>query len=136
MKRTLGIIEGNLLGKLRIAVATKGNDGLEDVVSDVFGRAKTFTIVDVEDEQIKGDSILENPGVSYKHGAGPIVAKMLVDNCVNMVIAYVLGFGAEGLLKQHKIEHVSINPNTKVETAVREVIRKNKENVIVNEIRE
>ena len=115
---------------------TKGNDGLEDVVSDVFGRAKTFTIVDVEDEQIKGDSILENPGVSYKYGAGPIVAKMLVDNGVNMVLAYVLGLGAEGLLKQHKIEHISIKPNIKVETAVREVIRKNKENVIVNENRE
>ena len=115
---------------------TKGNDGLEDVVSDVFGRAKTFTIVDVEDEQIKGDSILENPGVSYKFGAGPIVVKMLVDNGVNLVLAYVLGVGAEGLLKQHKIEHISIKPNIKVETAVREIIRKNKENVIVNEIRE
>ena len=112
------------MGKLRIAVATKGNDGLEDVVSDVFGRAKTFTIVDVEDEQIIGNSIVENPGVSYKHGAGPIVVKMLVDNGVSMVLAYVLGFGAEGLLKQYKIEHISIKPNIKVETAVKEVIRK------------
>jgi predicted Fe-Mo cluster-binding NifX family protein len=112
------------LGKFRIAVPTKGNDGLEDVVSDVFGRAKTFTIVDVKDEQIKGDSILENPGVSYKYGAGPIVVKMLADNGVNMTLAYVLGFGAEGLLKQHKIEHISIKPNVKVETAIREVIRK------------
>jgi len=124
------------LANLRIAVATNGNDGLEDVVSKVFGRAKTFTIVDVEDEKIKGITIVENPGVSYKYGAGPIVAKMLVDNGVNMVIAYVLGFGAEGLLKQHKIEHVPIKPNIKVETAVREVIRKNKANVIANEVRE
>ena len=112
--------------KFRIAVATKGNDGLEDLVSTVFGRAKTFTIVDVEDEKIKRDTIMENPGVSYQYGVGPIVAKMLVDNCVNMVIAYELGNGAEGLLKQHKIAHISFKPNIKVKTAIREVIQKHK----------
>lgn len=115
--------------KFRIAIATNGKDGLEDVVSNVFGRAKTFTIVDVEEGEIKNSSILENPGQSYKYGAGPIVTKMLVDEGVNLVLAYVLGRGAEGLLKQHKIEHVSIKPNIKVETAVREVIQKNKKYV-------
>ena len=114
------------MGKYRIAVATNGNDGLEDVVSNVFGRAKTFTIVDIEDEEIKSNSVVENPGMSYKYGAGPIVAKMLVDNGVNLVLAYVLGMGAEGLLKQHNIDHISIKPNTKVETAIKEVIWKQK----------
>ena len=113
-----------MLGTLRVAVATKGNNGLDDVVSEVFGRTKTFTIVDLEDDIIQGDSILENPGVSYKYGAGPIIAKMLVDNGVNLVLAYVLGCGAEGLLKQNKIEHVSIKPNIKVKTAIRELIQK------------
>ena len=110
--------------KFRIAVPTKGNDGLEDAISDVFGRAKTFTIVDVEDEQIVCDSIFENPGASYNYGTGPMAVKMLVDNGVNIVIAHELGFGAEGLLKQHKIEHISIKPNIKVETAVRKIIQK------------
>jgi predicted Fe-Mo cluster-binding NifX family protein len=117
------------LVKFRIAIATNGKDGLEDVVSNVFGRAKTFTIVDVEEGEIKNSSILENPGRSYKYGAGPIVTKMLVDEGVNLVLAYVVGRGAEGLLKQHKIEHVPIKPNIKVETAVREVIQKNKKYV-------
>jgi predicted Fe-Mo cluster-binding NifX family protein len=114
-------------------VPTNGNDGLEDNVSDVFGRAKTFTIVDVEDGQIVCDLFLENPGVSYRYGVGPMVVKMLVDNGVNIVIAYELGFGADGLLKQHKIEHISIKPNIKVETAVRKVIQK-KYNLIANVI--
>ena len=35
------------MGKLRIAVPTKKHKGLEDIVSEVFGKAKTFTIVDV-----------------------------------------------------------------------------------------
>jgi predicted Fe-Mo cluster-binding NifX family protein len=115
------------LNKYKIAVATNGNDGLEDVVSNVFGRAKTFTIVDVVDEKIKDVTVVENPGVSYKYGAGPIVAKMLVDKSVDLVLAYVLGLGAAGLLKQNNIKHIAIKPNTKVGEAYREVIRIRKE---------
>ena len=109
--------------KLRLAVATSEKDGLEDVVSKVFGRAKTFTIIDAEDEKIKDVTVVENPGLSYKYGAGPIVAKMMVDKHVDVVIAYVLGLGADELLKQHNIKHIAIKPNTKVETATREALR-------------
>ena len=109
--------------KLRLAVATSEKDGLKDVVSNVFGRAKTFTIIDAEDDKIKDVTVVENPGLSYKHGAGPIVAKMLVDKNVDVVIAYVLGLGANELLKQHNIKHIAIKPNTKVETATREALR-------------
>ena len=112
---------------LRIAVATNGKDGLEDVVSNVFGRAKTFTIVDAEDDNIKGVTVVENPGVSYKHGAGPIVTMMLADKDVDVVIAYVLGLGADELLKQHNIKHIAIKPDTKVEKAIREALRIQKE---------
>ena len=115
------------MGKYRIAVVTNGNNGLEDVVSNVFGRAKTFTIVDIEDEKIIDVRILENSARSYHHGAGPIVAKMLVDKSVDVVLAYVLGLGAAELLKQHNIEHISIKPNIKVGKAVRETIHKLKE---------
>jgi predicted Fe-Mo cluster-binding NifX family protein len=115
-------------------VTTNGNKGLEDVVSNVFGRAKTFTIVDVLNEKIKGVTVVENPGRSYKYGAGPIVAKMLVDKGVDFVLAYVLGFGAAGLLKQHNIKHISIKPNTKVREALREAIQKLKEENIANEV--
>ena len=111
----------------RIAVATNGNDGLEDVVSEVFGRAKTFTIVDAEDEIIKCVAVVENPGASYKYGAGPIVAKMLVEKDVDLVVAYVLGMGAAGLLTQHNLKHIAIKPNTPVEKAVRAALHMNKE---------
>jgi predicted Fe-Mo cluster-binding NifX family protein len=49
----------------------------------------------------KGVIVLENPSVSIDRGAGPIVAKMLVDKGVNLVLAYVLGSGAAGILKQN-----------------------------------
>ncbi len=64
-----------VMEKLRIAIATKGREGLEDVVSKVFGRSSTFTIVNVDNEEIGDVKIMENPAVSYKFGAGPIVVK-------------------------------------------------------------
>jgi len=111
------------LGKLRIAVATNEKKGLEDSVSNIFGRAKTFTIMDAEDENITDIHIFENPAVSYHHGAGPISVKMLIDEGVEMVIANELGIGAAELLKQHNIKHMPVKPNTKVGDALREAFR-------------
>lgn len=110
------------LRKLRIAIPTKGQGGLEDGVSDVFGRANTFTIADVEKGVIENVKVLENPAVSYKHGAGPIVVKMLIDAGVNMVLAADLGAGASALLEQHNITTIAAKPGTGVENSVREAL--------------
>jgi predicted Fe-Mo cluster-binding NifX family protein len=115
------------LGKLRIAVATNEKDGLGDVVSNVFGRARTFTIVDAEDEKITGVTILENSAVSYHHGAGPIAVKMLVDEGVEVVLANELGIGASELLKQHNITIIPVKPGTNVGEATKKVLRTYKE---------
>ena len=111
---------------LRIAVATNGKDGLGDVVSNVFGRAKTFTIVNAEDENITDVHILENSAVSYHHGAGPIAVKMLIDKGVEVVLANELGFGASELLKQHNVTVIPIKPGTNVEEATKKVIHTHK----------
>ncbi len=110
------------MGKLRIAVATNEKNGLRDVVSKVFGRAKTFTIVDAEDKKITNVKVLENSAVSYHHGAGPIAVKMLVDEGVKLVVANELGFGASELLKQHKVEFIQSKPGTHVTDVVNKVI--------------
>ena len=110
------------VGKLRIAVATKGRDGLEDVVSEVFGRANAFTVIDAEEGEIKGVKILENPAVSYKHGAGPIVVKMLIDSGVNMVLAAELGPGAAALLEQHNVSHISVKPGASVKESIKKAL--------------
>jgi len=109
--------------KRRIAVATDGKNGLEDVVSNVFGRARTFTIVDAEDEKIIGVSMLENPALSYSHGAGPIVIKTLIDDGVEVVIANELGVGASEILKQHNITHIQAKPGTNVGEAIKQALR-------------
>jgi predicted Fe-Mo cluster-binding NifX family protein len=114
------------LVKHRLAIATDGKDGLEDTVSNVFGRAKTFTIVDVEDEKIIGVSVLENPALSYRHGAGPIAIKMLIDDGVEVVLANELGVGASDILKQHNIIYIQVKPGTNVGEVTKEVLRTHK----------
>ena len=51
---------------VRIAIPTKGRGALEDAVSEVFGRAKTFTLIGIEAGVVKNVKVLENPAVSYK----------------------------------------------------------------------
>jgi predicted Fe-Mo cluster-binding NifX family protein len=114
------------LGKLRIAVATNEKNGLGDTVSNVFGRAKTFTIVDTEDEKITGVTILENSAASYHHGAGPIAVKMLVDEGVEVVLANELGIGASELLKQHNITVIPVKPGTNVAEAIKKALHAHK----------
>jgi predicted Fe-Mo cluster-binding NifX family protein len=108
--------------KLRIAVSTKGQGGLDDVVSDVLGRANTFTIVDVEKGTIKNLKVLENPAVSYKHGAGPIVAKMLIDAGVNMVIAAEFGPGVSTLLDQHQVTKIKVNAGSSISESIKNAL--------------
>ena len=108
--------------EFRIAVPTKGHGGLEDAVSEVFGRANTFTIVDIDNGDIKSVKVLQNPAVSYKHGAGPIVVKMLVDSNVNIVISAEFGPGASTLLEQHNIEKASMKAGTIVSEAIRKTL--------------
>lgn len=106
--------------KLRIAVPTNAHAGLEDVVSEVFGKAKTFTIVDLEDGEIKNVQVIDNPAASYEYGSGPVAVKTLVDLNVDSVISGQLGPGASSLLEQHNIKKFSVKSNTKVADSIKE----------------
>lgn len=107
---------------MRIAVPTKSHDGLEDVVSEVFGKAKTFTIVDADDGEVKNVQVVDNPASSYDYGSGPVAVKTLADLKVNLVIAAELGPGASGLLEHHNIRKTSVKPNTKVADSIKEIL--------------
>ena len=112
--------------KRKIAVATNGKNGLKDTVSNVFGRAKTFTIVDTDDEKILSVSVLANPALSYAHGAGPIAIKTLIDAGVEMVIANELGVGASEILKQHNVSYIQAKPDTNAGDAIQNALHTHK----------
>ena len=108
------------MGKLKIAIPTKAYASLEDIVSEVFGKAKTFTIVDIENGQARKVRVIDNPAASYDYGAGPVAAKTLADLRVDFVMATELGPGASGLLRHHGIKEISVKPDTKVTDSIRE----------------
>jgi len=54
---------------MRIAVATT-RGGLDDVVSPVFGRCSTFTLVDVEDGEVASHEVIQNPHAGAMGEAG------------------------------------------------------------------
>ena len=75
---------------MRIAVATV-NGGLDDIVNVQFGRTPTFTIVDVEDGEIKNVKVIQNPYSSAPSGAGVQISQMIINENCNVVIAGNIG---------------------------------------------
>ena len=107
--------------ELRVAIPIKGKMGLNDSVSDVFGRATAFVVFDIEEKEIKNLKVLENPAISYEHGDGPIVVKMLIENGVNMIMTGEVGPGASGLLEHHNVKKVSIKAGIRVKEAIKQI---------------
>ncbi|MBC7130327.1 NifB/NifX family molybdenum-iron cluster-binding protein [Candidatus Bathyarchaeota archaeon] len=111
-----------MLRKVRIAIPTKGKAGLDDFVSDVFGKAKFFTIIDIEDGTIQNVKVIDNPAASYEYGAGPIAVKSLVDRRVDMVIAAEFGPCVSTLLDQHEITRIKVSKGARVSESVKNAL--------------
>jgi predicted Fe-Mo cluster-binding NifX family protein len=107
----------------RLALPTKGDRGMRDVISDVFARAATFTLVDVVDGEVKEVKVERNESSDLKQGTGPIVAKNLKEKGVNIVVAGELGSGAKTLLEMTGIRAIRVDPGIKVGEALDEALK-------------
>ena len=108
---------------MKIAIPTKSDKGLEDIVSDVFGKAKTFTILEVYDGSVINVETVDNPASGYAHGAGPIAVKMLTEKNVEAVAAKELGVGASTLLEMNKIKKLKVKAGIPVKETVPGIIK-------------
>lgn len=109
--------------EIKLAVPTQGEKGLEEIVSDIFCRAKTFTLVEISDGAVVDVQVIENPAFSYIQGAGPVVVKTLVDLKVTMVAAKEFGPGASTLLEQHNVIKVPVEPDIVVDQVVKDILK-------------
>jgi predicted Fe-Mo cluster-binding NifX family protein len=107
--------------KIRIAVPTNGHKGMNDTVSGVFSRAKTFTIINMEDGNSTLEEILVNEAAELSQGAGPMAVKILKDKKVNIVISSVLGPGASTLLDTVNIKAITVPTEEKVSEAIKQI---------------
>ena len=108
---------------MRIVVATiKG--GLGDFVSQAFGRAPTFTIVDVDENgSVTNIQVVQNPAYSAPRGAGIQAAQFCINEGTDVVIAGQFGPNSSQVLQAAGIKFVSAPPTMTVEQAVQAYLR-------------
>jgi len=94
---------------MKLAISTEGNN-----VSAHFGRCPTYTIVEIDEGQVKKREEIENPG----HSPG-FLPNYLSDMGVSCVIAGGMGSRAQNLFRQKNIE-----PLIGVQGSIDEVINK------------
>ncbi len=112
---------------MRIAFATV-RGGLDDQLADRFGRAPTFTIVDVDPQtgEVKKVEVVENPGYRAGSGAGVKAAQTLADKGAQIYVGPQPGPNAYAALQHLGIKIYTVTGTT-VKEALQQVLRQLRE---------
>ena len=102
-----------------LAATTKG--GLEDEVSPNFGRAPTFTMVEVDGTKIVNTSISTNEFANAAGGAGIQAAQWIINSGAQAVIAGKFGPNASDVFSRSNIKMLEFEGIT-VQEAVQRCI--------------
>ena len=101
---------------VRIAFAIEEDRGLESPIAYHFGRCRYYMFVDVEDSEIKGVRVMENPFFgSHISGAVP---QFIADQGARVVIAGGMGPRAMNMLRS-----LGVEPITGATGRVKDVLR-------------
>jgi predicted Fe-Mo cluster-binding NifX family protein len=103
---------------MKIAVPSKGEKGLRDRVADTFSRAHAFTIVTIQDGEISDVKVFKNKAAEMSQGAGPVAARTLKENQVDVIISGDIGPGATNILETIEIRVEKAEPGAKVKQVV------------------
>lgn len=113
-------------GRFKVAVASQGRGGLDDLVSPMFGRAPSFTLVEVEGNEIKGVRVLPNQMISAPSGVGIAITQMLANEGASYLVAGRFGPNATAVAAQFGIQTVMVPPGIKVRDAVLQYVLKSR----------
>jgi len=109
-------------GRFKVGVASQGPGGLDDMVSPMFGRCQSFTIVEVDGKAIKGAKVLSNQYISAPSGVGIAVVQMLANEGVKYILAGRFGPNVSVVSGQLGIQMVMVPPGVKIGDAVNQYI--------------
>jgi predicted Fe-Mo cluster-binding NifX family protein len=84
---------------MKICIPTLGNRGLDEIVSDHFGRAPTFTVVEMETKDVE---VL--PNTSEHFGGTGLPPEILSIEGVEVMLCSGLGPRAIGMFEESGIE--------------------------------
>lgn len=108
---------------MKIAVPSANGGGLEDKIAPVFARAPVFTVVDVENGEIKSIKVIQNQAAYAGGGAGPIAVQTLINEGVDTIIAPQIGPNVMGALQAAGITYYLFPAGTPIKEAVEKVIK-------------
>ena len=97
-------------GAFKVAVATEGPGGLDDIVSPRFGRCPTFTIITIEGGNIKDVRTVQNQAAFAAHGAGIAAVQTLANQGVKVIVAGRFGPWASQASMQFGMQMVMVPP--------------------------
>ena len=88
---------------MRIAIPSDTGD-VDGPVSPVFGRARYFILIDLEDDRIIRTETVENIAWQQRGGAGITAAQLIVDKGANVIISNSIGPRAISVLNTTNIK--------------------------------
>ena len=100
--------------RVRIAIPSDGEGGLDGIRAGHFGHCDVFTFVDLEDGQIKEVSTLAN--VEHMQGGCMVPVNLLAEHQVNALIVGgigmrpLMGFRQVGIAVYHEDQRMEIRP--------------------------
>jgi predicted Fe-Mo cluster-binding NifX family protein len=103
---------------IKVAVASSGQEGLESIVSDVFGRSPFFVLIGIERGKIRKVTSMRNDAAERQHGAGPLICTKLSRLGVDVAIGSNFGPTVSDILREAGIQSMLVSPGVKVKDAV------------------
>lgn len=89
----------------KVVVATQ-KGGLDDQVSPVFGRCQTYTIVEIEGDEVKGAEVVQNQYANAMSGAGIQAAGFVANQGADAVISGNFGPNVASVLNQSGVDMI------------------------------
>jgi predicted Fe-Mo cluster-binding NifX family protein len=102
------------MARVRIAIPSEGEGGLDGVRSGHFGHCDVFTVVDLEDGEIKEVSTIRN--VEHSQGGCMVPVNLLAQHNVNALVVGgigmrpLMGFRQVGIAVYHEDQRAAIRP--------------------------
>ncbi len=97
-----------------VAVPVEEKGDLDSKVADTCARAPYIILVELGDGESRIVKTIENPALEFKHGAGPIFVKTLMDEGVEAVTCPDIGESVSELLLEHDIKVLKARPGQKM----------------------
>ena len=107
----------------RIAFATQGPGGLNDIVSPIFGRCPTYTIVEIDNGQVVNTKVIQNYAGGAIRGAGIQAAQIIASEGATTVVAGSFGPNASMALSSMGIRMIAGVSGITVQEAVDRYIK-------------